>query len=188
MMRIITGRARGTHLLTLEGDNTRPTAERTKEAVFSMLQNEIEGKRVLDLFAGSGQLALEAVSRGASRADLVDASPAACKIIAQNIEKTHSAAFCVCPNLDAMGFLSSAVGTYDLVFLDPPYQLGLLPVVLEKLVQRSLVTPASVIVCESERAEDVFGTHNTLETLYTVRKTVRYGRACVTLLMPKEVK
>ena len=86
-MRIITGSARGTKLYTLEGLETRPTAERTKEAVFSMLQFDLEGREVLDLFAGSGQMGLEAVSRGAASATFVDKSKDAAKIIAQNIEK-----------------------------------------------------------------------------------------------------
>ena len=85
-MRIITGKARGTTLVTLEGENTRPTSERAKEAVFSMLQFELEGRRVLDLFGGSGQMALEALSRGAVSADIVDSSDAAIKIINQNIK------------------------------------------------------------------------------------------------------
>ena len=85
MMRIITGKARGTRLKTLEGDTTRPTAERVKEAVFSMIQFDLEGREVLDLFAGSGQMALEALSRGASRAVLVDKSKEAIKIICKSV-------------------------------------------------------------------------------------------------------
>ena len=88
MMRIITGRARGVKLATLEGDNTRPTSERAKEAVFSMLQFDIEGREVLDLFAGSGQMGREAVSRGAASAVFVDKSRDAMAIIGKNIEKT----------------------------------------------------------------------------------------------------
>ena len=87
MMRIITGKAKGIRLATLEGEATRPTAERTKEAVFSMLQFDIEDRRVLDLFAGSGQMGLEALSRGAHSAVLVDHAKAAISVIKQNIEK-----------------------------------------------------------------------------------------------------
>ena len=83
-MRIITGRAKGIKLLTLEGLETRPTAERTKEAVFSMIQGDIEGREVLDMFSGSGQMGLEALSRGASSAVMLDRSPAAIKIITEN--------------------------------------------------------------------------------------------------------
>ena len=91
-MRIITGSARGVSLLTLPGEATRPTAERTKEAVFSMIQFDIEGRKVLDLFAGSGQLALEALSRGAAEAVLCDNSKEAINIIKKNAEKTRLAA------------------------------------------------------------------------------------------------
>ena len=86
MMRIITGKARGVRLDTLPGENTRPTAERAKEAVFSMLQFELQGRVVLDLFAGSGQMALEAISRGAAHAVLVDVSREAVAIIEKNIK------------------------------------------------------------------------------------------------------
>ena len=81
MMRIRTGRARGTKLVTLEGNNTRPTSERVKEAVFSMIQFDIEGRNVLDLFAGSGQMGLEALSRGAEKATFIDNSKAAVNVI-----------------------------------------------------------------------------------------------------------
>ena len=93
-MRIITGKSRGTTLVTLEGENTRPTSERAKEAVFSMLQFELEGRRVLDLFGGSGQLALEALSRGAASAVIADSSRQAVEIIKKNAEKTRLAPCC----------------------------------------------------------------------------------------------
>ena len=88
-MRIITGIAKGTKLITLEGDATRPTSERAKEALFSMIQFEIEGRRVLDLFAGSGQLGLEALSRGAEFCMFTDFSAEAIGIVRKNIEKTQ---------------------------------------------------------------------------------------------------
>ena len=94
MMRIITGRARGSRLETLAGEQTRPTSERAKEAIFSTLQFEIMGKRVLDLFAGSGQMGLEAVSRGAERAVLCDASREAVAVIQKNTIKTRLAPMC----------------------------------------------------------------------------------------------
>ena len=95
MMRIITGKAKGIRLKTLEGDTTRPTSERVKEAVFSMLQFDIEGRRVLDLFAGSGQMSLEALSRGALEAVLVDKSLDAIKIIEENAKKCRFWDSCV---------------------------------------------------------------------------------------------
>ena len=94
MMRIITGKARGVRLATLEGEATRPTSERAKEAVFSVLQFDISGRRVLDLFAGSGQLGLEALSRGASSATFCDASREAVAVIQKNTIKTRLAPMC----------------------------------------------------------------------------------------------
>ena len=104
-MRIITGSARGIALATLEGENTRPTADRTKEALFSMIQFDIEGRRVLDLFSGSGQMALEALSRGASSATLVDRSREAISIIRQNAEKSKLIDHCTIYQADYLDFL-----------------------------------------------------------------------------------
>ena len=107
MMRIITGRAKGIKLDTLKGDNTRPTSERAKEAVFSMLQFDIEGRVVLDLFSGSGQMGLEALSRGASRAYLIDRGKGACDIIKKNVEKSrlNDGCFVLCE--DSISFLKT---------------------------------------------------------------------------------
>ena len=110
MMRIITGTARGTKLMTLEGVSTRPTAERVKEAVFSMLQFELEGRAVLDLFAGSGQMALEALSRGAARATLIDASREANAVIMENAKKTHLFDRCRISCADWATFVRGAAG------------------------------------------------------------------------------
>ena len=136
MMRIITGSARGTHLFTLDGENTRPTSERAKEAVFSMLSEHVAGARVLDLFAGSGQMGLEALSRGAAGAVFTDAAPAACEIVRKNAEKTHLAPRATVQRSDALAFLKSYRGApFDLVFLAPPYAAGLLPQCLALLCE-----------------------------------------------------
>ena len=105
MMRIITGRARGIRLDTLEGEMTRPTTERAKEAIFSRLQFEVEGRRVLDLFAGSGQMGLEALSRGATHAVMVDQSKEAIAIIRKNAERTRLADDCTIVCSDFSDFL-----------------------------------------------------------------------------------
>ena len=122
-MRIITGSARGTRLETPEGLDTRPTAERVKEALFSMIQFEIDGKRVLDLFGGSGQLGLEALSRGAWKATFVDASKEAVETIKTNAKKTKLFDRCVILNTDYKAFIRGAAGKerFDIIFLDPPY-------------------------------------------------------------------
>ena len=210
MMRIITGTARGIKLTTLEGETTRPTAERVKEAVFSMIQFEIEGRAVLDLFAGSGQLALEALSRGAARATIIDASREAANVIMDNAKKTRLFDRCRISCADYAAFIRGAAHReqYDIVFLDPPYAAGLVPEALRKLAQGDLYAPGAVIVCETDNGTDarpsrrnrseeeieareneailqgVFGGSEELAAQYTVQKSVSYGRSRITLLRP----
>ena len=181
-MRIIAGSARGTKLETLTGDATRPTSERAKEAVFSMLQFELRERRVLDLFAGSGQLALEALSRGAADAVLCDSSPDAAAIIAKNIEKTHMGDRCRLLRADyAVACRSLGSGRFDLVFLDPPYAKRLVCPALRALLAADALEEGALIVCESEEA-DIFENDPTLRERFAVRKISRYGAAHVTVL------
>ena len=183
-MRIITGKARGTKLNTLSGEATRPTAERTKEAVFSMLQNEIAGARVLDLFAGSGQLGLEALSRGAEYAVFNDSSREAAAIIRANVEKTHFVDACEVLSTDWQAALRRLAGRerFELSFLDPPYAGGFLPKVLAKMLEWDLLTEGGIIVCESADEGDVFGGNEELKNQFIIRRVARYGAACVTVL------
>lgn len=203
-MRIITGTARGTKLDTLEGEVTRPTTDRVKEAVFSMIQFDIEGRAVLDLFAGSGQLALEALSRGAARATMIDQSRDAVNIITSNAKKTHLYEKCRISNADYTSFIRGAQGRdkYDIVFLDPPYNTGLLAASLEAIAKADILNTGAIIVCESdceipvkakrarkdeELAEecvlnDVFGGSESLKSKFEVTKTTLYGRTRITLL------
>ena len=187
MMRIITGKARGVRLATLAGENTRPTSERAKEAVFSMLQFEIQGKEVLDLFAGSGQMGLEALSRGASYALLCDRSREAVDVIRSNALKTKLAPLCdiVCNDFLAQLKLIRRKKAFDLVFLDPPYAMGVLPEVLRTLIDYRLLRPNAKLVCESANERDVFGTDATLESRFEVLRRARYGVAYVTVLQWK---
>lgn len=208
MMRIITGSARGIQLTTLEGEATRPTAERVKEAVFSMLQFELEGRTVLDLFAGSGQLALEALSRGAARATLIDSSREAAAIVMENAKKTRLFDRCRISCTDYASFIRGAAGRerYDIVFLDPPYAEGLVPEALRKLADGGIFAPGAVVVCETDNGtdarpsrrrmtkeeiaekdnaavlSDVFGGDEMLAQRFTVDRTVSYGRTRITLL------
>lgn len=186
-MRIITGSARGAELLTLKGENTRPTAARTKEAVFSMIQFDIEGRKVLDLFSGSGQLALEALSRGASEAVLCDSSREAVAVIKKNAEKTRLAPKCrinLCDALSLIGRLGEE--RFDIVFLDPPYALNLIPKVLVKLLEFGRLKTTSTVICETAEPDDVFGGDTELASKFTVKRATRYGAAFVTILAPKE--
>ena len=179
-MRIITGTARGVRLVTLEGDEiTRPTSEAVKEAVFSMIQFDIEGHNVLDLFAGSGQLALEAVSRGARKAYLVDSSREATDIIKQNIAKTRLTEECRVLNTDYKVAIRTLTGKekFGIVFLDPPYASDMLKDSLERILRNDLVIDNGYIVCESSSPEPI-----TAEGT-TVKRFAKYGRKYVTLLV-----
>ena len=183
MMRIITGRARGAKLNTLSGDATRPTLERTKEAIFSML-GDVRSERVLDLFAGSGQLGLEAVSRGAACAVFCDRSREAVTVVRQNIQKTRLDDACEVYSADYQAFLERLYrgDGFDLVFLDPPYALGVIPRALQLMLSRGLLHTGARIVCESGQAEDVFGGDEALAAKFEVLRQTRYGAAHVTIL------
>ena len=184
-MRIITGKARGAKLVTLEGDATRPTAERTKEAIFSVIRFEIAGARVLDLFAGSGQLGLEAVSRGAAHATLVDQSKDAIRVIHKNVEKTRLAEDCTVVCAEFAEFIRSRRGrdAYDVVFLDPPYAMHAIPAALEALLEARLLKPHALIVCESGEGKPL-GEGTALAAKFEVVREARYGKAFVTVLTP----
>ncbi len=189
MMRIITGRARGVKLLSLEGVETRPTAERAKEAVFSMLQFEIEDRSVLDLFSGSGQLGLEAVSRGAAKAVLVDRSRDAVEIIKKNCLKTKLAPYCEVLCADYAEFLRSCKGKrkFNLVFLDPPYGLGLVPEAIRQMLRYRVIEQGCTLVCETADFAHVFGGDAELASKFEILREARYGVACVTVMRLAEV-
>ena len=121
-MRVITGSARGKRLAVLEGEAVRPTTDRVKEALFNIIQFQIEGRRVLDLFAGSGQLGIEALSRGASEAVFVDCAKESIAVITKNVENCGLAGQARIVQTDYASYLARRDGTFDLVFLDPPYR------------------------------------------------------------------
>lgn len=151
MLRIITGKAKGKRIETLLGDATRPTSERIKEAVFSSIQFDIEERRVLDLFAGSGQLGLEALSRGAASASFVDSEREAMDIVKRNARATgffDSSRYIVS---DWRNYIRKAAGKdkYDLVFIDPPYSMECCAEALERLVSAELLALGAIVVLES---------------------------------------
>lgn len=148
-MRVITGSARGKHLKELPGMETRPTTDRVKEGLFNIIQFDIEGRRVLDLFAGTGQLGIECLSRGAAYCDFIDSSPAAMKIIKDNVTACRVADRAAFHQKDFMAFLSTASGKYDLIFLDPPYASGNLERALERIAVIDIVAGNGIIVCET---------------------------------------
>ncbi|MCI8387311.1 MAG: 16S rRNA (guanine(966)-N(2))-methyltransferase RsmD [Clostridiales bacterium] len=185
-MRIITGSARGTKLATLEGENTRPTAERVKEAIFSMIQFDIQDTWVLDLFAGSGQLGLEALSRGAEKAHFIDRSADATNIVRANAQKTHLYNRCRILNLDWAEYLKTSKGLYkfDYVFLDPPYSTGMLHDALALLPECDILNEGAWIFAEDE-SEDPFNGDEELAAKYNIEKQNRYGRIHVSVLSLK---
>ena len=184
MMRIITGKAKGKKLATLEGEATRPTSERIKGAIFSSIQFEIENRCVLDLFAGSGQMGLEALSRGASRVTFIDASREAMEIVKKNAENTgffKESQFLVS---DYRNYVRKASGRekYDLVFIDPPYSLACATEAAVLLARAELVIPGALVVLES--GDEQIDIPSLSELGYEVLKSKHYGKkTAVTILL-----
>lgn len=174
-MRVITGSARGRRLITLEGDDVRPTTDMVKEAIFSIIQFEIEGRRVLDLFGGCGQLAIEALSRGAESAVIVDKSKKSVEVIKQNLENTGFTKKAVVINSDALSFLSRRSEKYDIALLDPPYSQGILEDALERI--SDVMNTSGVIICEAPFG-DVLPEK---AGAFTLKKKYRYGKTGVFL-------
>ncbi len=174
-MRVIAGTARGKILQALPGqDITRPTIDRVKEAMFSSVQFLVPGARVLDLFAGSGQLGIEALSRGAITCDFVDASPEAFAVVQANCRAARVEMKSKLHHCDAFAFLASARGPFDLVLLDPPFSHGTLNRVLPELSR--VVASGGVVLCESEREAILPETAGEL----TRGKQYAYGKILVT--------
>jgi 16S rRNA (guanine(966)-N(2))-methyltransferase RsmD len=151
MLRIITGTAKGKKLLSLEGDATRPTSDRIKGAMFSSIQFDLENRRVLDLFAGTGQLGLEALSRGAESVTFVDAERDAMDIVKKNATSTGFFSRARYAVSDWRNFIRKASGrdTYDLVFIDPPYSLECCIEAVKLLRDKELIIPGAILVLES---------------------------------------
>lgn len=175
MMRVITGSARGRRLATLEGaDIIRPTAESVKEAMFSIIQFELEGSRVLDLFAGCGQLGIEALSRGAQGCFFVEQNKRALDVLKQNINHCGFDEKAVVANGDALSFLRRE-NTFDVALLDPPYQKNLIQEALPLLIPH--MSAGGLILCESEKHEAL----PEAVSGWAVKKIYSYGKTKLTL-------
>ena len=176
-MRVITGTARGVRLKTPEGLGTRPTTERVKEALFSAIQFEIEGRKVLDLFAGSGQLGIEALSRGAERAVFIDSGKAAVALIKENIRRAKLEQKATVIQADYQSYLTRCKDSFGVIFLDPPYAETFLENSLKKIVEFDILAPGGIIV--TERPE---GKALDLEFEgYARSKDYRYGSSVITI-------
>ena len=185
-MKIITGIAKGMNLETLEGEATRPTSQRVKEAIFSMIQFEIENASVLDLFAGSGQMGLEALSRGAKKATFCDSSRDAIDIVMKNAKKTRLFDKCRISACDYNQMIRGIAGKekYDIIFIDPPYKDKIISEILKKIVKADIMSENCIVICESGD-EDVFYGDEELKSKYTVSKISKYSISYVTVLRNK---
>ena len=184
-MRVIAGSARRLLLKTLPGEDTRPTTDRIKETLFNMIQFEVPGASFLDLFGGSGGIAIEALSRGASSAVIVDKNPKAARIIQENLEHTHLADLAQVISGDALSAISrlsaSRKEPFDIVFLDPPYGLGLEDRALELLAASPLAGEKTLFIIEMKRDADIahfekIGYKVLKEKLYKTNKHVFLGK------------
>lgn len=182
-MRIITGISRGAKLDTLDGDATRPTTEMAKEGIFSSIQFDMQDRRVLDLFAGCGQLGLEALSRGAGSCVFIDNSPAAVEVIKKNAQKTKLFASCKVSCMDYTEYLKSISSkdiVFDYIFVDPPYALGLCPEVVKKIFKSDCIHDGSLIFCESDSADfDLDVINNSVFGKAQIVKQYKYGKTYV---------
>lgn len=173
-MRVITGSARGRVLKTVEGMDVRPTSSMVKESVFNIIQFEVPCARVLDLFCGSGQMGIEALSRGAEHCVFVDASPVSAACTKENLKHTGLFEKSRVASMDAIAFLKTTKDTFDIAFLDPPYEKGLLQQALPLLAQK--VSDGGIIICEHPKEdvlEDVYGAFERV-------KDYKYGKIMLT--------
>jgi 16S rRNA (guanine(966)-N(2))-methyltransferase RsmD len=168
-LRVITGSARGRKLITLEGTEVRPTTDKVKEAIFSIIQFEVPGAVCLDLFAGSGQLGIEALSRGASYCFFIDRSPAAKSVIDKNIEACGFQNVSTVKRNEALPFLQNCDKKFDIVFLDPPYHTDLLNKALPILADK--MNPNGIVI--AEHGHNFIPADNYGELKFT--KSYRYG-------------
>ena len=184
MMRIITGSAKGKKLTTLDGENTRPTSERIKGAIFSSIQFDVENRVVLDLFAGSGQMGLEAISRGAKSAMFVDAAREAIDVVKANAKSTGFFDDCRFLASDYRNYIRKAGGreSFDLVFIDPPYDLKCAVDALQRLVHEEMLIPGAIAVLES--GEEIINNDLLTSLGFEIIKATNYGKkTAVTVLL-----
>ena len=176
-MRVITGKARGVNLKTPEGLQTRPTTDRVKEALFSMIQFDIPTATVLDLFGGTGQLGIEALSRGARRAVFVDESDKACQLIRENLRRTRMEQDGSVVRSDYLAYLGRCREKFNIIFLDPPYAEVFLENALKRITEIDILQSGSIIVTERPLGKELPYEFEG----YTRSKDYKYGKTLITL-------
>ena len=176
-MRVITGKARGVQLKTPNGDATRPTADRVKEALFSIIQFELPGAVVLDLFGGTGQLGIEALSRGADRAVFVDAREDACDLIRENLKRTKLTQQGKVIHGDYMSYLNSCSDKFHMIFLDPPYAEVFLERAIKRITEIDILHSNGIIIAERPIGKELPWEFEG----YTRSKDYKYGKTLLTI-------
>ncbi len=179
-MRVITGTARGRRLETLEGENVRPTTDRIKEAVFSIIQFETEGRVFLDLFSGSGQMGIEALSRGAKTAYFVDNAKKSIETVKRNLKTTKLEQFGKVFTMDYQSFLSMNSERFDIAFIDPPYRTGALQNALE-LVSEAM-KDTGIIIAENPLDEEILSNYGN----FVLDRQYRYGKIKISTFRHKD--
>lgn len=180
-MRIISGKKRGFKIKSLEGLDTRPTTDRIKENIFNIISFDIMGSMVLDLFSGSGAIALEFASRGASKVVLVEKNLKAIDVIKYNLEKSNLNDLCEIVNKDAFLFLENIDKKFDIIFLDPPYSKNMINNSLDIIASRSLLTENGIIIAEHDINDMVYERIADIEKY----KFKKYGRTGVSFYRRK---
>ena len=173
-MRVITGSARGRKLKEPVGRDIRPTTDKVKESLFNIVQFDIEGRRVLDMFAGTGQLGIEALSRGAREAVFLDEDSRAVRLVRENLAACGLAGRVL--QGDAIGLLR-ALGTFDVIFIDPPYDAGLAVRALEEIKKIDILSDGGIIVCETRQETEL----PMLDKPYFKGREYRYGKVKLTV-------
>ena len=176
-MRVITGKARGVQLKTPEGMQTRPTADRVKEALFSIINFDIPGAKVLDLFGGTGQLGIEALSRGAASAVFVDAREDSCKLIRENLKRTKLEQDAKVIRSDYLDYLNRCREQYNIIFLDPPYAEVFLENAIKKITEIDILQSDGIIVAERPLGKELPWEFEG----FTRSKDYKYGNVLLTI-------
>ena len=183
-MRVITGKARGIQLKTPEGMQTRPTADRVKEALFSIINFDIPGAKVLDLFGGTGQLGIEALSRGAASAVFVDAREESCRLIRENLKRTKLEQDAKVVRSDYLDYLNRCREQYNIILLDPPYAEVFLENAIKRITEIDILQSDGIIVAERPLGKELPWEFEG----YTRSKDYKYGKVLLTIYRKAQVQ